>query len=348
LTSCFLFIIAFTRNALSVEDMRKTITFRQWKKKTKEKIVGYFFRIAAITIFGFTPIVIRYFLEGINGLHVMSLGFLVGACSLLPFGIYRFFFTQKKPDSRYYSFPFWVSIIAGALLILLYYSSVSFTSASRAILFLNFAPVIAIMGALLFFKSGSLYLQNKQTSRIMVLIFFLGTFGTTFLVFSKHNFSYEKQIFGDSLALLAMIFDAISAMALVLYTKGKHIFSGFDYIFRKVVFTTLFFLPFSLYSLFLYSFSTEQILGILFLGIGDIVLGWYFSYEAYKRMDGFINYLLFNMSAIITFSLEVIFFDLAVTWLFLLGGTFILFSSIAAEYVNTKCEKKMVKAKGEK
>jgi len=73
-----------------------------------------------------------------------------------------------------------------------------------------------------------------------------------------------------------------------------------------------------------------------------IVLGWYFSYEAYKRMDGFINYLLFNLSAVITFVLEVVFFDLGFTTLFIIGGVCILSSSVAAEYINTRCEKRKV------
>lgn len=71
------------------------------------------------------------------------------------------------------------------------------------------------------------------------------------------------------------------------------------------------------------------------LGVGELL-----NYEAFRRIDGFIAFLMFNISILITFIIEVYFLEAFTPgWILLLGGAIIVGSTVAAEFINTKCEK---------
>lgn len=88
-----------------------------------------------------------------------------------------------------------------------------------------------------------------------------------------------------------------------------------------------------------YTLSSEQIYfaigaGVL-SGIGQIL-----NYEAFRRMDGFIAFLMFNIAILLTFAIEAYWLEgIMVTPFLLLGGSLIIGASIFAEVINTKCEK---------
>ena len=77
--------------------------------------------------------------------------------------------------------------------------------------------------------------------------------------------------------------------------------------------------------------------GIL-LGFGLIL-----NYEAYRRINGFIGFLMFNLSILITISVEsLILGEIKLTTHLLLGAGLIILASILAEMINTKCEKENI------
>lgn len=322
----------------------QTIT---WKEHIRQKIIGYVFRIGAILFFGAVPVVIKYFLSDIpNGLAITSLGALSALLFLSPLLLYKIARKQwGKKES--YSLHFWLILLFEVLFFISYFFSVHFTSASSASLLLTLGPVIAIIFALLFLKEKVPYLQTKKHVRAIVLIFILGAFGASLLVMSKGvsvaGAPTGNKIFGDSLAVLAVLFDVIATIFLVSYAKSQHAFAGLDYILRKIIFLALVLSPISIYTIFHHAFSPKEVMGILFVGVGYFVLGFGFAYEAFRRLDGFINYLLMNVGQLFTVVLEVWFFDLPITFYFIWGTIFILSSSIAAEYLNTKCERAMIK-----
>ena len=70
-------------------------------------------------------------------------------------------------------------------------------------------------------------------------------------------------------------------------------------------------------------------------------VGLLLNYETFRRIDGFIAFLMFNISILITFSTEVFFLGaFSPTWILLLGGIIIIGSTILAEMVNSHCQKK--------
>ena len=65
------------------------------------------------------------------------------------------------------------------------------------------------------------------------------------------------------------------------------------------------------------------------------------NYEAFRRMDGFIAFLMFNISILITFLIEAYWLgEIQVTIYLILGGILIMGASIFAEVINSKCEKR--------
>jgi drug/metabolite transporter (DMT)-like permease len=71
-------------------------------------------------------------------------------------------------------------------------------------------------------------------------------------------------------------------------------------------------------------------------GIGQIL-----NYETFRRIDGFIAFLMFNVSILITFIIEVFFLgQFKPSWILLAGGGIIIASTILAELINSHCEKK--------
>ena len=71
-------------------------------------------------------------------------------------------------------------------------------------------------------------------------------------------------------------------------------------------------------------------------GVGQIL-----NYETFRRIDGFIAFLMFNISILITFCAEVFFLGkFSPTWVLILGGSVIISSTILAEIINSHCQKK--------
>ena len=64
------------------------------------------------------------------------------------------------------------------------------------------------------------------------------------------------------------------------------------------------------------------------------------NFEAFRRIDGFIAFLMFNISILITFLIETFAFGSFVpTWLIIAGGSIIIGSTVLAEVIKSKCEK---------
>jgi drug/metabolite transporter (DMT)-like permease len=166
----------------------------------------------------------------------------------------------------------------------------------------------------------------------------IGTMGIFLLVLN--GIKYKTELLGNGIALIAMLFDVISALALILYVKQENKFEGIDYILHRIVILGVLFSPAALYYLYHAAFTQIEIYALLFQAIFPTVLAHYCVYEAFKRLDGFVNYLLFNLSFIITLTLETLFFDLQLSLMLVIGAFFIISSSILAEYINTTTSKR--------
>ncbi len=105
----------------------------------------------------------------------------------------------------------------------------------------------------------------------------------------------------------------------------------------------LFFVPFLLFNISeILHLSLEKILWVL--GVGALWgLGTLLNYEAFRRMDGFIGFLMFNISILITILVEsLLLHTIQITPLFLLGSGLVIGASIVAEMINTQSEKEQI------
>jgi drug/metabolite transporter (DMT)-like permease len=81
---------------------------------------------------------------------------------------------------------------------------------------------------------------------------------------------------------------------------------------------------------------------LLGMGIGLFVgFGQFLNYEAFKRIDGYLAYMMFNLSILVTFILEAfVIHSIEPTMLLVLSGALIIGASVTAEVVNSRCQKK--------
>jgi hypothetical protein len=70
-------------------------------------------------------------------------------------------------------------------------------------------------------------------------------------------------------------------------------------------------------------------------GVGKLL-----NYETFRRIDGFIAFLMFNISILITFTAEALFLHtITPTWMLIVGGLLIISSTVFAEIINGRSQK---------
>lgn len=305
----------------------------------REKILGYILRIIALLIWGTDPIIAKYFLKDYNGLFVASFSIYVGAIFLFPIAVILFWKRRKDPNRlqpRGYNRYFFAMVLFGGLVSIFHFLSVNYTIASNAVLFLNFAPVIALVFSLLWYREKFHYLLKASKAIKVLLVFLIGGIGSSLLIINtptQPNVDYSHKLLGDFLAFVAVILDIFSTMAQIHYTKQKEAFSGLDYTIRRVFLLMVLYAPYVLPKLFTLELSKKEWLGFIFIGCFTTVLAYYFSFEAYKRLDGLVVYFLFIITPLFTIALETILFGLKPSLQFFVGGLLILSAAISVEFI---------------
>jgi drug/metabolite transporter (DMT)-like permease len=173
----------------------------------------------------------------------------------------------------------------------------------------------------------------------------LATIGSTLLIQSSSSSDRPFSLFGDMLAMLAMFFDVLFVIGQIEYIKH----------FAK---SNVLLLNLHVYSFVLLCLAPVIILGtvlgtsilsgltytsLLFgLGIGVMIgVGQLLNYEAFKRIDGYLAFMMFNISVLITFMIETFLLrSVQPTPLLIVSGLLIIGASIFAEMMNSRCEKK--------
>jgi drug/metabolite transporter (DMT)-like permease len=324
---------------------------QKWEKHQKEKLLGYIIRFFAVIIWGIQPLYIKY--TAVNDVPLDSRILFIafgGALSSVVILLLFLLFKQKsywKPKLQINTLL--VLIIIGELLfIYLSNKSLMFTSGTNFIIFNNFAPLLAVLVAIVLWRNEIPYLKEKSHIALIVLVFFIGGLGSSLIFYNDISLGLEGTIDGNFLALLATSADVLLVVAQIRYVKylqhNQSIFLNFYvYLFLAIAVLPIKWLS---SSSSLMTLSEEQIYftlgaGVL-SGIGQIL-----NYEAFRRMDGFIAFLMFNIAILITFVLEAYWLEeIVVTYMLVGGGLLIIGASIFAEVINTKCEKKEFKSNG--
>jgi drug/metabolite transporter (DMT)-like permease len=221
-------------------------------------------------------------------------------------------------------------------------ASLVYTSGTNVILLNNFAPVLALIIAAFFWRDRIPYLRKTSSVAAMLLTFTIGSIGTTLLFYNSRSVSVTN-VYGDFLGTLMMLTDVILVTAMIRYVQ-------FLKVSRSIALNLNIFLCVFLVSAPLaflggqpfWTLSREQLL----FGIGAGVLsgfGRILNFEAFRLIDGFIAYLMFNIAIFLTFILEAFLLqEILPTISLLLGGIMISVASIVAEYINSRSERETV------
>ncbi|MBI4854369.1 MAG: DMT family transporter [Acidobacteria bacterium] len=307
-----------------------------------QKLIGYLLRLMAVIIWGIDPLVAKYALARFDGYFICALSLFISGLSFLPIVFWKILKNTKSDNQKISYHPlFFIIILFGGLTSFFHFISLNYTIAINTVLFLTFAPVVGLFITLVFLGSQVAYLQRFSDKIKIIAVFLIGCIGASLLITnnSKGVFLQAKnKLLGDFIAFLAMLSDVIATLALIRYRKLSQAFSGSDFMIRRQFILSLVSLPIILPSLLSLSLTSKELAAFLFIGLGTHTAAYYLSYEAYKRLDGLINYLFFNITPVITITLESFLFDLPLSVNLILGTTFTIASSIIAEIVNSQAQ----------
>jgi GTP diphosphokinase / guanosine-3',5'-bis(diphosphate) 3'-diphosphatase len=324
------------------------ISDKEWKALKRKKIAGYAIRFCAVIIWGLQPLVLKY--SPASEVDPLLLIFLMGLGAFLITAVFvcirQIFF---KPRLKILKIPqsiYLFNIIIGQALFLYFLStSLQFTTSTNSALFNNFSPVLALLVAALLWRQSIPYLRQAKHILWVFLAFIGGSTGGALIIYSDLRFPGAGSIKGDILAIFAMAIDTLLIISQIRYIK----------IFPKTPSLVL-----NLHVFFLLTIATLPILGYLLVTNSSILLstssasaqyaiawgamlgmGLLLNYEAFRRIDGFIAFLMFNLSILLTFCIEVFFLGkFSPTWILMIGGLIIVVSTIFAECINSHCQKK--------
>ncbi len=329
----------------------KPIGDRQWLALRRRKIIGYFIRLGAVVIWGLEPIYIRY--TSVNALspfiRTFLLAFGVLAVSSLVLLFRQLVFKrERKPLRSFLTLPydkFFVLLVIGQIgFMYLKNASLVHTTGTNLLLFNNFAPLLGLLVAAVFWRRDIPYLKRPQTMLWIFLLAIIAGIGSSLLVYSSVT-EGTSSLLGDILAFIATLFDVLLVVSQIQYIKGfpksdpaalnLHIFFYLlVFVSPLIILAALFHWP-----IFAGMTITAVLLGIgigLFEGVGQMC-----NYAAFKRIDGYLAHLMFNLSVFITFSVETfVLHTVQPTLLLIVSGLLILSASVLAEYLNSQCQKK--------
>jgi GTP pyrophosphokinase len=326
----------------------KPLTKIQWQKLRRKKIIGYSFRMGAVTIWGIQPLYLKY--TPANEVDPLIRVFLTGIGVLVITGIFMCIkeLITRRP-SKAIKLPkniLLANIIIGYILFTYFLNaSLQFTTSTNFALLNNFSPVLALLVAAILWRSSIPYLRDPQKMLWIFLVFLMGSTGAALIIYNTMRGSSSGSLYGDTLGIFAMVADTFLVVSTIRYMKLHQKVSSLIltiYVFTIII---LLLLPLMLWYYFtgnpnILSLTLVPILfGLgagIFTGVGQIL-----NLETFRRVDGFIAFLMFNISILITFVVEVYFLgQFKPSWILMVGGGIIIASTIIAELINSHCERK--------
>lgn len=327
-----------------------SLSASEWRALKRKKIIGYGIRLLAVIVWGAYPLYVKH--TPTNEVAPLARVFLISAGALLVTVAILLASHHRKPPTRRKTTlkdlpknTLLYGIIASQALYLYFANfSLLFTSSTNFLLLNNFSPVFALLVAAMLWRQSIPYLKKPQHILAIFALFFLGSTGGTLIIYNSILTAGGGTVQGDVLGLFAMACDTWLVISQIRYVKhlprvnGTHINTHVFGVAALILMPYVLYLGFSGLSQ-AHGLLSDNILWAL--GAGAILGGGQLlNYEAFKRVDGFIAFLMFNISIFITFSTEVfILKTFEPTMLLVLGGLIIVASTIGAEVINGRCQK---------
>ncbi len=325
----------------------KPIPSAEWHFIRREKLIGYIIRTVAVIIWGTEVIYIKYTDVNLVSPFVRTFLLATGVTlfSAVLFGLQHLRRPAQRISFRLPYDGFFLLLVIGQVgYMYLKNASLLYTTGTNMLLLNNFAPLIGLFVAAAFWRREIPYLKQPRT---MLSIFLLATaagLGSSFLVYNS-RMAGGQSLLGDGLAFLGTLFDVLLVVGQIQYVKKFRAMNPAVMNMHVFFFVLLCTAPVIIFariagiSSFFAGLTPVTIglgLGIgLFEGIGQLC-----NYEAFKRIDGYLAHMMFNFSVVISFLLETFFIgSVQPSVLLVLSGLLIIGASVAAEMVNSRCQK---------
>ncbi len=321
----------------------------EWRSVQRRKIAGYVLRLAAVTLWGIQPLYIKYTSANQVPLSIRVLLiwvgiFLVGAIPI----VVRYFGSKvgigKAVQFRLPILRSFVGIVVGYLFFMFCFNmSLHYTSSTNVIVLNSFSPVLALFVGLVFWRQTIPYLRHPRHMAWIFVAFMLGSAGGSLIVYHDLGQTDAGNAIGDLFALGAMVADTLMALSQIRYMRRAKNSSSLAL--NVYVSTSLLVITAPIVLIYLGlnglpSISSWALLNALGVGILTGV-GQLLNYETFRRIDGFIAFLMFNISILITFAIEVFFLGkISPHWIIIIGGLSIIGSTVLAETINSRCQRR--------
>jgi len=309
---------------------------------TKNKILGYTIRFFAIIIWGIEPILARH--TSVTDLSIIwRLAVLLGSAlitSLLIEWFRRALATDKTVSWQIpLNSTFMILLGSEFAILFLFVTSLQYTSSTSFIILNNLGPIFALVIALMFWRQELAYAQRASHLIGIFGLFILGSLGSSLLFINditSQNLPYS--VLGNSLALGFLIFDIAFTIAHIRYVQQilpQQTITINVYLYGLI-------LPPFLIALLLIPMPQAGIdayLWAVLMGLLAAVGRWLNS-EAFRLIDGFLAYLMFNLSVFLTFFIEAFWLEaITATHILVISAVLVASASIGAEWINSRAEK---------
>ncbi len=328
----------------------KPMSDQAWVKLKRRKFAGYLIRTIAVIIWGVEPIYIRYTDANMLSpfMRIFLLGFGVLSVSTVVLLFRQVLGKRSKVTLvQRMNIPhekFFLCLVVGQIgFMYLKNASLVHTTGTNLLLFNNFAPLLGLLVAAAFWRKEIPYLRQPRTMLWIFLLAVTAGLGSSLLVFSS-SASSATSVLGDLLAFIAALFDVILVVAQIQYIKNfastdpavlnMHVF------FYLLLFVSPIIILAAIFQWPIFGSLTMKavLLGLgigLFEGVGQMC-----NYAAFKRIDGYLAHMMFNLSVFITFIIEAfVIRSVQPTLLLVLSGAIIIGASVTAELINSRCQK---------
>lgn len=302
----------------------------------KQKKLGYMIRFGAVVIWGIDPIIIKYTPLSTIPIEMRVPLLILGATI---FSLFVISFLKKSTIVDNYKVEinryFFISVVSAISLSYLIVKSLEYTSSTNFIIFNIFSPVFALLLGLIFWRSKHHYFKNKKSIFLIFLTFIFGSLGGVSLFYNEVMLN-KLSLLGLGFAFIYMLIDIVFVSSQIRYAKSIKKKQSYFMNLYLHGFSFLLLLPI----LILY-YSSITIIQLSWVFLAGILwgLGTLLTYEAFRRIDGFLGYLMFNFTIVITIFLEsLVLGKIDITYSLIFGVFLIVGSSVVAEKINTKCE----------
>lgn len=348
----FGYSLSHTESFLSLMDTKQKkprLSKREWKMMVRKKMIGYTLRLGAVILWGLQPLMIKY-----TPAHDVPLSlrvaliwlgvFLVG---IVPVALSFIFSLLRRVPTPKLSLPLTKElgciILAYLIFMVCFNIGLQYTTSTNVIVLNSFSPVLALFVGMILWRQSMPYLKDPKYVAWIFLAFILGSAGGSLIVYHDMGNVSGSHIWGDIFAIGAMSADTMLALSQIRYMRvaqnSSSLALNIVIAFCLLMITVPVALPviLSTPALQLSAISLWWALGVgILTGIGQIL-----NYETFRRIDGYIAFLMFNISILVTFVIEVFFLGkFAPHWILLLGAVTVVGSTLIAETINTLAQRR--------